>query len=51
MTQDFLFESAVIFRALIDSAPDGIVIANPQGRIVLVNLQTEKLFGYNRDEL
>ena len=39
------------FRALIDAAPDGIVIVNQEGRIVLVNLQTERLFGYPRAEL
>src|SRR5882757_770089 len=39
------------FRALIDAAPDGIVIVNQEGRIVLVNVQTEQLFGYTREEL
>jgi two-component system, LuxR family, sensor kinase FixL len=39
------------FRALLESAPDAIVIADPDGRIVLVNDQTERVFGYRRDEL
>src|SRR5690348_8229569 len=51
MSLEFLAESEVIYRALIDAAPDGIVIVNQEGRIVLVNTQTEKLFGYGRAEL
>jgi two-component system, cell cycle sensor histidine kinase and response regulator CckA len=43
--------SDVVFRALTESSPDGIVLANDEVRIVLVNLQTEKLFGYRREEL
>jgi PAS domain S-box-containing protein len=39
------------FRLAVESAPNGMVMIDGEGRIILVNRQTEKLFGYGRDEL
>jgi PAS domain S-box-containing protein len=46
-----LVTSRTRFQELMEFAPDAIVVANQEGRIALVNSQTEKLFGYRRDEL
>lgn len=39
------------FRAMIESAPTAMVMVDQAGSIVLVNAETERLFGYDRDEL
>ncbi len=39
------------FRALLEAAPDAMIVVDSQGRIVLANSQAERLFGYTRDEL
>jgi PAS domain S-box-containing protein len=39
------------FRLVVESAPSGMLMINREGRIILVNAQTEKMFDYNRGEL
>jgi PAS domain S-box-containing protein len=44
-------ESGAKYRALLEAAPDAMVVVNPKSQIVLLNLQAENQFGYQRDEL
>jgi PAS domain S-box-containing protein len=39
------------FQFIVESSPNAIVLANKEGKIAYVNLQTEKLFGYSKKEL
>jgi len=38
-------------RAVVESSPNGLLMVDATGRIVLVNTEIERLFGYGRDEL
>ena len=39
------------YKAVFNSAPDGLIVANDLGEIILINNQVEKIFGYTKSEL
>jgi PAS domain S-box-containing protein len=44
-------DSLEIYEILFNSSPDGIIIVDQKGNIIMANLQVEKLFGYKKHEL
>jgi PAS domain S-box-containing protein len=49
--EESLRQSEDNYRGLMEAAPDGMVVVNQAGEMVLLNAQAEKQFGYRRDEL
>jgi PAS domain S-box-containing protein len=44
-------QTKVLFENLFEFSPDAIVVTNQVGRITNINSQTERAFGYSREEL
>jgi PAS domain S-box-containing protein len=44
-------DSELPFRQLVDAAPDGLVVCDQTGLIVLANAEAERMFGYGHGEL
>ena len=40
-----------LFHVAFESSPSGVIVVDARGRIVLVNGETERIFGYPRAEL
>lgn len=58
MQQEKQIQSAIeraqvheLFRGLLESAPDPIVVVGGTGEILLVNAEFQRIFGYERDEI
>jgi PAS domain S-box-containing protein len=49
--EEYLARTERRYRGLLEAAPDAMVVVDQDGRIVLLNVQAEKKFGYYRDEL
>lgn len=50
-SQQIAQEGEEQFRLVVEAAPNAMVMVNQAGKIVLINSQAEKLFGYRREEL
>ena len=51
LSEAALRESEERFRLAVEAAPSGMVMTDSAGRIMLVNADAERLFGYGREEL
>ena len=46
-----LLDGEKLFRILLEASPDAMVFSDTDGLIVIINAQTEELFGYRSEEL
>ena len=49
--QEELKATEAWFRGVVESAPDGMLVIDGQGKIILVNAEVERMFGYQTGEL
>ncbi|MCB0273345.1 MAG: PAS domain S-box protein [Calditrichaeota bacterium] len=51
IAQDTAMESVKLFHGVLDTVEEGIVTADADGKIILVNEQVKSIFGYDEDEM
>ncbi len=51
VAQDTALESVKLFHSVLDTVEEGIVTADAEGKIILVNQQVLGMFGYSEEEL
>lgn len=51
METQIIYKDELQFQRLLESAPDAMVIADGDGKIMMINAQTERIFGWERNEL
>jgi PAS domain S-box-containing protein len=44
-------DDAMVWAMVVDAAPDGLIMADERGRMLLVNRKIEETFGYDRSDL
>ena len=49
--EEALLKSEQKYRAILDKAPDAVLIRDKHGNIVDANIQATKFFGYSKKEL
>jgi PAS domain S-box-containing protein len=49
--KDAILATETWFRGIVESAPDGMLVLDTEGRVILANPQVERMFGYGAGEL
>ncbi|MBV9742200.1 MAG: PAS domain S-box protein [Acidobacteriia bacterium] len=51
VVRDVTTQRRAVFRDLLESAPDAMVVINQDGKIIMVNSNAERMFGYTAREI
>jgi PAS domain S-box-containing protein len=51
MEEEFMESANELYREIVEQAPDGVIVASIEGKILLWNDRAEAIFGYSRQEV